>query len=160
MLGSSKVLCMGPCSLKPKSRQTEEEINTQSANHTQLNQNVFCSRVIPHPLLKDQQGKEKNRTRNCLEFKYRPWMVLDNKLAVHFLALMPFLYSAPLWTCVVSWQGLRPNKYLCPKVANVIWKDKGFQQFSVWKQWARRSFLLHDTFNCWEKQNRTVPLKS
>lgn len=59
-LGYSEVLCMGPCSSQPKSRQTEEEINTQSANHTQLDQNVFRPPgvISPHPLLKDQQGKE------------------------------------------------------------------------------------------------------
>ena len=51
---------MGPCSSQPKSRQTEEEINTQSANHTQLDHNVFCPPgvISPHPLLKDQQGKQ------------------------------------------------------------------------------------------------------
>lgn len=82
---------MGPCSLQPKSRQTEEEINTQSANHTQLNQNVFCSPgvISPHPLLKDQQGKERKQNEELFGIQMQgAGMVPDNKFAVHLLELL------------------------------------------------------------------------
>lgn len=81
------------CSVTPKSRQTEAEINTQSANHTQLNQNVSWSLGWFPTSIRERSTREREKTRWIMS-----WLSVC-------LALMSFLCCALLWTCAVPWWG-------------------------------------------------------